>query len=223
MDSYEGERYEPLTLHKYAYCHSNPLNGVDPSGNMTMAIDVGAMNSLIAGIQSFGGAAAVGVKTVVANKVVQIVAAAAVAAYATDTLFREGVRESIIKAKDILSQTGRSLSNLKVVPVSQTLMPDVALNVSTAQGAGLGMMLTRVSPAQATLNRQNATRGLGSAGIGMSWDEYPFASGRLSTGPNPRVAPVPWIQNCIQGGVIAAAYKLEKINVGDNYFVVVVP
>ncbi len=32
MDTYEGSRGEPQTLHKYVYCQNNPVNGVDPSG-----------------------------------------------------------------------------------------------------------------------------------------------------------------------------------------------
>ena len=33
MDSFEGRGFSPQTLHKYLYCHGNPLNGSDPSGN----------------------------------------------------------------------------------------------------------------------------------------------------------------------------------------------
>ena len=31
-DSYEGDVYQPLTLHKYLYTNANPVNGIDPSG-----------------------------------------------------------------------------------------------------------------------------------------------------------------------------------------------
>jgi RHS repeat-associated protein len=45
MDTWEGDRQEPLSLHKYLYANADPVNGVDPSGNMTLA-DVGtAMKS----------------------------------------------------------------------------------------------------------------------------------------------------------------------------------
>ena len=33
MDSFEGNSEDPLSLHKYLYCESNPVNGIDPSGN----------------------------------------------------------------------------------------------------------------------------------------------------------------------------------------------
>ena len=32
MDTYEGTREQPQSLHKYLYCDGNPENGVDPSG-----------------------------------------------------------------------------------------------------------------------------------------------------------------------------------------------
>ncbi len=33
MDSFEGNPSDPLSLHKYLYCHDNPVNGTDPSGH----------------------------------------------------------------------------------------------------------------------------------------------------------------------------------------------
>jgi len=32
LDTYEGSRSDPQTLHKYLYAHANPVMGVDPSG-----------------------------------------------------------------------------------------------------------------------------------------------------------------------------------------------
>jgi len=34
IDSFEGDMEEPASLHKYLYCHGNPVNLVDPSGHM---------------------------------------------------------------------------------------------------------------------------------------------------------------------------------------------
>jgi RHS repeat-associated protein len=33
MDTYEGNTSDPASLHKYLYCHANPVNWVDPSGH----------------------------------------------------------------------------------------------------------------------------------------------------------------------------------------------
>ena len=32
MDPYAGSPQDPQSLHKYLYCHANPVNGIDPSG-----------------------------------------------------------------------------------------------------------------------------------------------------------------------------------------------
>ncbi len=36
MDRWPGNPDEPMSLHKYSYTHNSPLNGVDPSGYMTL-------------------------------------------------------------------------------------------------------------------------------------------------------------------------------------------
>ena len=36
MDTWMGRSSDPRTLHKYLYTHADPVNGVDPSGNVTL-------------------------------------------------------------------------------------------------------------------------------------------------------------------------------------------
>jgi hypothetical protein len=51
MDTFAGNNEDPLSLHKYLYCHDNPINGIDPSGHEYNAIgQVGVMG--IQGIMS---------------------------------------------------------------------------------------------------------------------------------------------------------------------------
>jgi hypothetical protein len=38
MDSYEGNTQEPATLHKYLYCHADPVSNTDPSGRAVYAM-----------------------------------------------------------------------------------------------------------------------------------------------------------------------------------------
>ena len=35
-DTYEGNQEDPLSLHKYLYCRGNPINRIDPSGNLDL-------------------------------------------------------------------------------------------------------------------------------------------------------------------------------------------
>ena len=53
MDSYEGAPDDPVSLHKYLYAQDNPINRIDPSGNLDFSI--GSLQVSI-GIQSYLGA-----------------------------------------------------------------------------------------------------------------------------------------------------------------------
>ena len=60
MDTYEGSPSDPLSLHKYLYCHSDPVNFTDPSGNVEfsiLGINVSIDNRLIIGTLVLTGAA----------------------------------------------------------------------------------------------------------------------------------------------------------------------
>jgi len=52
MDTDQGKNEDPLSLHKYLYCHENPVNGVDPSGRVTVWLYVGAV-VVVAGIAAY--------------------------------------------------------------------------------------------------------------------------------------------------------------------------
>ena len=36
MDPFAGSQSDPQSLHKYLYCHNNPINAIDPSGRFFM-------------------------------------------------------------------------------------------------------------------------------------------------------------------------------------------
>ncbi len=48
VDPYRGNLYDPQSLHKYAYCHDEPVNANDPSGEMSLS------EIMIAGAISMG-------------------------------------------------------------------------------------------------------------------------------------------------------------------------
>jgi hypothetical protein len=126
--------------------------------------------------------------------------------------------DDVKKAKNIAK-------NIKVIPMPKSVIPAVCANIKNAFLTGHSPVLRRVNDIDKKINRQEALAGKGIAGVGKSWDEYPFASGT----PIPpidepaTVAAVPWWQNSVQGGIIAGCYKIEKINVGTPYIVVIVP
>jgi hypothetical protein len=230
MDNYEGDNEEPLSLHKYLYADANPVNIDDPSGHDgdIMSLDVGS--SLAAGLAAFGAATVFEAQTHVLGTLTQAAATEAISDGASfvetakSALRAAGktVRELIDEAKSQINQARNS--PIKVVPIPRSVIPTVANHIANAQSLGyLGfpVPLTRCSPVQATINRDEAVRGLGYA-FPYSWDEYPFASS-TEGGSFTSVSPVPLWENCVQGGIISACYTIEKINPGVNYFVVVTP
>jgi RHS repeat-associated protein len=76
MDSYEGSQGTSLSLHKYLYCHGNPVNGTDPSGHefslggFSAASSIGSsLGSIHNGIvSSVGGAMQASIRGTVAGK-----------------------------------------------------------------------------------------------------------------------------------------------------------
>ena len=52
MDIYLGSPYDPQSLHKYAYVHCNPINSIDPSGNMQFSLTGMLMTATIVGMIS---------------------------------------------------------------------------------------------------------------------------------------------------------------------------
>jgi RHS repeat-associated protein len=45
-DSYAGQIYEPITLHKYIYANNNSINGIDPSGFATLMEHLSSLSML---------------------------------------------------------------------------------------------------------------------------------------------------------------------------------
>ncbi len=53
MDPYAGNNRDPQSLHKYLYCHANPVNSIDPSGMWSLAGTIavtGIVSSIVGGI-----------------------------------------------------------------------------------------------------------------------------------------------------------------------------
>ena len=218
-DTEEGDQEDPLSLHKYLYCRGNPVNLSDPSGYDGTGTLAGlSVTELgIAAIAAFSTASVVELKTHAIGNLMQAAwtqtrtdaGSMAAAAESALSVARTSCRKLIKDAEDLLKKAGRLVANMKVVPMPKSVIPAVANHVAFAQSIGYPPVLTRVPPATAARNRAVAFAKKGSAGLGQSWDEYPFASG-LPPGMTPDIAPVPWLQNCIQGGIISGCYKIRR-------------
>jgi len=55
MDSYDGSKSDPLSLHKYLFTSSDPVNRMDPSGRMSISetVTVGVVAGILASLSVF--------------------------------------------------------------------------------------------------------------------------------------------------------------------------
>ncbi len=63
IDAYEGDRDDPLSIHKYLYCAGSPISRIDPSGHDGEEISTITAGSLSAGLGSVSAAATVTAET----------------------------------------------------------------------------------------------------------------------------------------------------------------
>src|SRR5690606_21899436 len=60
MDTYQGNNFDPVTLHKYLYANIDPVNNIDPSGNISLGSVMASVR--IVGIQVSSAVARFGSK-----------------------------------------------------------------------------------------------------------------------------------------------------------------
>jgi RHS repeat-associated protein len=236
VDPFEGVPADPLSLHRYLYAAANPVGNSDPTGKQTLQMSnatLGVIATLAAlsllstlGAQQGAADAVYGATSDLVGDIYDENSYAAqraiLAAELALTVAYRSVAGAIEYAKQLTSRTrrGQRLPK-KIVPMPYSAIPNIAQHVRDAQTSGHHFVLTRTSSVFARLNRRNAIRGSARV-LGLSLDEYPFASS-VQGGFGASVRPVPALENLIQGGIIAASYYLERIQVGDDYLVVVIP
>ncbi|MDR2117203.1 MAG: hypothetical protein LBP87_12565, partial [Planctomycetaceae bacterium] len=59
LDPFFGNLNDPLSLHKYLYTHADPVNGIDPSGLMSLG-GISISMSIGSGMRGMVGTAVVG-------------------------------------------------------------------------------------------------------------------------------------------------------------------
>jgi RHS repeat-associated protein len=240
MDDDEyGNNEDPLSLHKYLYCEDGPVNGMDPSGDQdtiqlefTLDIDE-TLEADSDVVESGAGAQATsdieGAETteeLEEGEQLELSFEQEEEEIEETSLRQEGktTRGIIDQAKKLKNYA----KDINVIPMPRSIIPAICNNIAAYQGANFpkGIELRRCNSELAAEHREAA---IGKyletndrPGSGMSLDEYPFASSAQG-GASSRVAAVPLWQNCVQGGIIGACYKIEKIKDGMPYFVVIIP
>jgi len=234
MDSFEGFRTTPQSLHKYLYANGNPVMGADPSGQyaatltgLMEGVTASAMLDFMATVAitgliggqvfdaSDGTASEIGDSAL--GVALQAFASARVSTYLNDESAIEQIKAAQLEDK---KKGRRTCASLKFVPMPRLLIEHVYDNIENAITKDFQpIFLTRVSSYEARRNRRRAIGHLGPAGVGRSWDEYPFASS-AEGGFGATIANVPLYENFIQGGIIGASYRMQNIRVNDCFWVI---
>ena len=191
MDTYQGRVGEPQTLHKYLYVHADPINNIDPSGNITL----GGISTSI-NIQATLTRSAVGLT---ARTFVNRAVTAGVQSF----------RIAISEARRCVRHPKRCRLTVPILVVG-TETPKTAEHIQDAQlgkGSNLVMSpfwLTRKSPPNSRSWLRRAAPCRNKVPGVTSCDEYPFAStheGGRNNFARVSLRPVPVGEQSIQGGV----------------------
>jgi hypothetical protein len=234
MDSYEGTQEEPLTLHKYLYCHGDPINGTDPTGlsENLLVFEIGqGMRGILGAMVVVGGVYA----AVQVARSLPPVALPESFTGTSSTTIGELAPETKPPPKPIPpiiaapTPQGRDDEPVLIISKSASKMPSIAAHIEKAQDPTRGSWSypARLSRGLGTEDfrrnqRRLALKGIGRAPAGKSWDEYPFAS-TIEGGGSTSVEPVPIEEQLVQGGVINHFYSLHGLIYADHFWVIIVP
>ncbi|HEY6248722.1 MAG TPA: RHS repeat-associated core domain-containing protein [Candidatus Angelobacter sp.] len=117
MDTWEGDPQAPMSLHKYLYAGSNPIDRIDPSGNQTLtdvSITLGVIGTLVGLTISTG--------------------IFAYAAYNAVTRLPKDAFTKLPDAKLVGFQTSRSLGDF--IPKSSPFLAGLAIGLGFTAGVG---------------------------------------------------------------------------------------
>ena len=144
-DTDEGDKEDPLSLHKYLYCKANPVDLTDPSGQDGDVISLDVSLSLAAGLAAFSLVFIPEARTHAVGNLMQAAWTETMtlwrfcrvaAAESALSVARTSVRKLIEDAKGILKRAGRVVRDLKIVPMPRSVIPAVANHVEAVRPRG---------------------------------------------------------------------------------------
>jgi RHS repeat-associated protein len=222
-DPKKGVTTDPKTLHKYLYAEGDPVNGVDPSGRQ----DVLAVGQLDLGLAIRQTAAVIVTgATVACALTLEGSKALAWFDYGIDLGFG---RNPVVERTGLCTVQEKSAESCSaqhpdwpVNYVHYSTTPLIAAHVALALDMGYPDALNYLGPYN-PLTRRNRQAACGSSkygNIGMSCDEYPFAS-TAQGGAGASTAPVSIGEQRTQAGELSSFYR--NLGPGEKFCVEVVP
>lgn len=207
MDTYMGNQYDPISLHKYLYANANPVNFVDPTGNFTM-VSVSISVSIRSTLSSIALPSFNLIALTLIAKAALFVASAAVAACA------------ISAATSAFTAAGSGnpcdVTNFNIFFTGSDT-PDTRDHIRDAILSGYPAVLDRISPPKSRSWLRTDPRCVGKTGgtTGKWCDEYPFAS-TVQGGPGSSLRPIVAWEQRLQGGKLSAFYRACAVKAGDT-------
>jgi RHS repeat-associated protein len=249
VDQFPGNISDPQSLHKYLYVHANPVNSIDPTGEsasyaetLTVTDIMGVLMARIAPL--IIPAIKMGIKLLLTVSISYMLSRILPQIY---DMITEGIAgatalltamtsSSITMAMeyekalfDAAEALDRSIEELRMLPVFfvfEAATPNIyAFNVFWLTMHPQWHVLTYAAdPIQAIKNRIGIMGLYGHLkGEGQSIDEFPYACTEEGGPPDAVGYPVPWRENCVQGGYLGYFVLSELKCLPQEFLVVPVP
>jgi RHS repeat-associated protein len=240
MDPFAGNTQDPQSLHKYLYCHANPVNMIDPSGlaetcvqTLTVWAIIGEMIAIIAPhvLPALSAAAVVLTLAWIYELTHEYIAAGLTAVASVIRSYTKVVAKAISDAAKALGRTVKQLRKFKLFPIIRRFGPKIfAFNVAVLATHPWWFMLNYngVGSLQTGANRLWVAANYGfmmlTAPPGYQLDEFPYACTAQGGWLGPAMAcPVPAWENALQGGFLGPFTRWALRGLPQPFIVVPIP
>jgi len=238
VDPYSGNYSDPQSLHKYLYCHANPINAIDPTGmdytnasQLTVGMVVGELITMAFPFIVSALLALVVVTSIhiVYDLIDDYIAAGLSTIANAIQRNKEAVQRAIKKAIESAKKTGRELKKLlkfKKFVFFRTFFSEIFdFNMRClSRNPSWFVLYYLADPIKARANRSFVKARYGHLRRPGRWsiDEFPYAS-TFQGGRGARGEAVPIHQNFIQGGYLGAFCRWILKTTPQPFLVVPVP
>jgi RHS repeat-associated protein len=241
MDPYAGNTQDPQSLHKYTYCHNDPVNYVDPAGEAELLAEQLTVSMVMAEMMTamipYIKLSLVALTLAATICIIHDLAQQYIEAGMTEAAekIRSNTQVVIRAIDDVATALGKAvkqLRKLKFFPIIKSMTPDIyAFNVTALTTHPWWFMLSYVGVGPLgdyieAGNRSNVEAQWGylraTAKPGYELDEFPYAR-TIQGGFGALAHMVDWKQHRLQGGYFGAFCRWTMHGLPGKFIVVPIP